>query len=53
MTEAQKLNQEMNEMIAKFRKNKEANTVSCDMPKSKRGYTYRTQTIIKAQDLAL
>ena len=53
MNEAQKLNQELNEMMAKFNKVKEANAVECNAPKGSRGYTYRTQTIITAKDLVL
>ncbi len=50
---AAQLQKEINEMNAKRLAVIEENTAICTAPKSKRSYSYRKTTAIKAHDLAL
>jgi len=51
MTESQKLQKELDEMMAKFNKTKKENTVITNQPKSNRKFTYRSSPVIKAHDI--
>ena len=53
MTQAQKLQTEMNQMMAEFKQTKEENTVICNAPEFKKTFSYRKTTAIKAHDLCL
>lgn len=51
MTESQRIQKELDEMMASFSKTKNENTVIEKLVKSNRSYTYRTSPSINASDV--
>ena len=51
MSESQKLQQELDQMNAKFNQVKSENNVTDNAPKIERSYTYRKSPAIKSTDI--